>query len=1135
MILFLFVSLVGVVCASEDSATNNITLTDTGDSISQSTSSDSAMDKLQSSNDNELLAADHDLSGSTLAEIQTYLNNGSVVEGDTLYLGTGTWGSGTWGPWDANQVVNVNIPNITISGGTSTNPSGFAAISAGSKIFSLNAPGITLKNIQFTTQQNPCLAVNINSDDCTVSNCVFDHCYNQNGGAIHSTSDSSNAKIENCNFTNNEAIWGGSGGAMHLEGSSTEITGCNFDGNTAQNYGAIHSTGTLIITDSNFDSNTASGSSGAIHSTGTLEIAGCNFDSNTAGSYGAIHSTGTLIIIDSNFDGNTAPDNGAIRSTGTAEIRNSNFTNNKGSNANGGAVYIGGENSVVDNCNFVANEATAAHLSGGAIAMVGSGSSITNSNFERNKAGLGGAVYIESSDISIENCNFNENEANTGGAINVYNDRTTMTNCNFTSNTATESGGAIYIADSCYDASMSYCNFTDNNAPTGKAIYADGSGNGTVSNCELGGVDDLSVVSGYPVLTFTLATDYSNIVVGNIEGASGEEGSKVPLPNEEIQLEIRNSNGDLVDTVTDVTDNNGQITYDYSHLPKDSYTYTATYLDGKTKEGTFGIVNVEGDAFSDIQRAIDNAEAGSILMLKDITYLNDISDEMVINKPISIIGVDGTVLDAEGKSGIFTINNVDGVTLQGITFINGDNTEYGGAIDVVGSTNGVVDNCTFINNTAEIGGGAVRVNNDAAGWNFYNSTFINNTALSTLGDGRGVPNGGGAIWSCVQEVSVYGSSFINNSGSYGGALRGSFNTYDSELINNTAFNGNGGGIDVTIDDIVSPRPSLRYINTTFIGNTAKGDRADERAQGGALHMYHIEHVDIVDCECYNNTADRGGAVDLFIIATVSVENSTFENNTAISEGGGFFINATSSPTEFRNSDISNNKAGTDGGAIYLITEGAFFDNITSNNNTAARGGSSFIRGNNAVIQNSTFCNNSAIYNGNEESGIGGGLDVLGDNCRFTNVTANNNNASLGGAAFIRGDNTLVDNCTLNSNNATLRGGGLNVAGNNCNVNNVDVSNNRAGTEGGAVYVKGNDATFVDVYSFNNTANRGGSTFVDGDNADVHNCTLVGNNAYNSSATGKCPTTTLTEKVEQSTSKVVILTSTTSIQSTTPLN
>ncbi|WP_407393665.1 beta strand repeat-containing protein, partial [Methanobrevibacter sp.] len=1033
LILFLFVSLVGVVNASQDPTMNNMTLTTMSDDISGSLSGESAMDNLQISNDNEILATDHDFSGSTLAEIQDYLNSGNVQAGDTIYLGNKTIDSTGWNNWDNDIVVDVTIPNLKISGGSSTNPNSYSTISSANKIFRLSASGITLTNIEFTnTREGPLCAVDIQSSDCTISNCAFDHCNNQYGGAIHSSTSSSNTKIENCNFTNNQAVWGGSGGAMYLEGSNTEITGCNFDSNTAQNYGAIYS-------------------------------------------------------------------------TGTTEIRNSNFTNNKGSNADGGAVYIGGENSVVDNCNFVANEATAGHLFGGAIAIAGTGSSIINSNFERNKAGHGGAVYIESSGINVENCNFTENEASTGGAISVYQDDATITNCDFTSNTATESGGAIYIADDCHNADMSYCNFTDNNAATGKAIYADGSADGKVSNCELGGVNDLSVNAGYPVLTFTLATDYSNIVVGNIEGASGGEGSKVPLPNEDITLEIRDSHGGLVTTVTDVTDSNGQITYDYSALPKDTYTYTATYLDGKTKVGTFGIVNVEGDAFSDIQEAIDNADAGAILMLKNITYLNDISDEMVINKPISIIGVDGTVLNAEGKSGIFTITNVDGVNLQGITLINGNNTDYGGAIDIVGGTNGAINNCTFINNTANIGGGAVRVNNDAAGWNFYNSTFINNTALSTLDDGsgigRGVPNGGGAIWSCVQEVSVYNSSFINNSGSYGGALRGSFNTYDSELINNTAFNGNGGGIDVTIDDIVSPRPSLRYINTTFINNTAKGDRADERAQGGALHMYHIEHVDIVDCECYNNTADRGGAVDLYIIATVSVENSTFENNTAISEGGGFFINATSSPTEFINSDISNNKAGTDGGAIYLITEGAFFDNITSNNNTAARGGSSFIRGNNAVIQNSTFCNNSAIYNGNEESGIGGGLDVLGDNCRFTNVTANNNNASLGGAAFIRGDNTLVDNCTLNSNNATLRGGGLNVAGDNCNVNNVDVSNNRAGTDGGAVYVKGNDATFVDVYSFNNTANRGGSTFVDGDNADVHNCTLVGNNAYNSSATG----------------------------------
>ena len=363
LILFLFVSLMGVVSASQDSAMNNMTLTKTSDEMSDSLSGGSAMDKLQISKDNETLTAtDHDLSGSTLAEIQTYLNSGSVVEGDTVYLGTGTWGSGTWTPWDASNVVNVNIANIIISGGTSSNPTGLATISAGSKIFSLNAAGITLKNIQFTnTAQGPCCAVNIESSDSTISNCVFDHCNNQYGGAIHSSTSSSNTKIENCNFTNNEAIWGGSGGAMYLEGSDTEITGCNFDANTAQNYGAIYS-------------------------------------------------------------------------TGTTEIRNSDFTNNKGSNANGGAVYISGENSVIDNCNFIDNVADANHLFGGAIAIAGTGSSISNSNFERNKAGHGGAVYIESSGINVENCNFTENEASTGGAITVYHDDATITNCDFTSN-----------------------------------------------------------------------------------------------------------------------------------------------------------------------------------------------------------------------------------------------------------------------------------------------------------------------------------------------------------------------------------------------------------------------------------------------------------------------------------------------------------------------------------------------------------------------------------------------------------------------------------------------------------------------------------------------------------------------------
>ncbi|MBE6498100.1 MAG: hypothetical protein E7Z81_07485 [Methanobrevibacter sp.] len=1020
LILFLLVSLVGVVSASQDSAMNN--------TISMTTGGDGTLLELQSIN-NDKLSATHDLSGSTVQDIRNLFDSGTVQEGDTIYLGNQSISS-SWSEWDANQVINVNVANVIISGGTSDNPDGFSTIDANSaKVFNFNAAGITLNNVKIINAhggQGPGSAINIGASDCTVNNCVFDNCEVAQGGAIYASATASNTKITDCNFTNNKARWGGSGGAIYFAGSDNEIDGCNFEKNSAE------------------------------------------------GSYGAVYSAGNLAIANSNFNQNSASNYGAVYSGGTITARNSNFTSNKATRSNGGAVYAGGDNSLIDNCNFIGNEVTAGYAFGGAVEIDGSDSTITNSNFEQNSAGHGGAVNIEASGVAIENCNFTDNSAATGGAISVYHDDATITNCDFTDNSATSQGGAIYIADDCHNAQMTDSNFVDNNAITGKAIYADGSGDGKVTNCDLGGVTDLSVSGGYPKLTFTLSIDYSNIVVGNIDGASGGNGSKVPLPDEEIQVEIRNSNGDLVDTVSGVTDSNGQITYDYSHLPKDTYTYTATYLGGKTKEGTFGIIEVEGNGFSDIQRAINNAQPGDIIFLKNITYLNDIDRTMVIDKTISIIGTDGTVLDAEKESRIFTINGgVNNVVLDHINFINGNvaegdggaiyvgvnsnnfnvlNSNFtnnhadgaggdGGAIYVAGgSNNGVISNVSFTNNTADIGGGAVKIQNGNE-WNVYNSTFINNTAYGNGEDaGRGIENGGGAIWSCYGEVEIHNSTFTANKGTYGGALRGPFITEDSEFYDNVATNGNGGAIDVTIDTSYVQPPVLRYVNTTFVNNTAKGDRGDERAQGGAVHMYSIDHVEILDSEFYNNTADRGGAIDLYIINTVNVDNSVIENNTATSEGGGLYINTTDTPSTFTNSEISNNHAGTEGGAICLVANGAVFENVTSVNNTAAKGGSAYIEGNDTLVQNCTFNNNKAILTEQENSGVGGALDIVGNDCHLFNVTSDNNIAYRGGAAFIRGNNILVMDSSFDNNNATLRGGGLNIAGDGCQIINVNVSN-----------------------------------------------------------------------------------------------
>ena len=45
-----------------------------------------------------------------------------------------------------------------------------------------------------------------------------------------------------------------------------------------------------------------------------------------------------------------------------------------------------------------------------------------------------------------------------------------------------------------------------------------------------------------------------------------------------------------------------------------------------------------------------------------------------------------------------------------------------------------------------------------------------------------------------------------------------------------------------------------------------------------------------------------------------------------------------------NVSVSNNHASEEGGAVYVVGDNAFFDNVNSTNNTAMYGGSSYVAG-----------------------------------------------------------------------------------------------------------------------------------------------------------------------------------------------
>ncbi|WP_407422302.1 hypothetical protein [Methanobrevibacter sp.] len=80
---------------------------------------------------------------------------------------------------------------------------------------------------------------------------------------------------------------------------------------------------------------------------------------------------------------------------------------------------------------------------------------------------------IDTSFITQYNCNFTDNEAYHGGAV-YFSSNGEVRNCNFTNNKATGEysyGGAVYFWD---QGTVTNCNFADNSAYNGGAIFSMG-------------------------------------------------------------------------------------------------------------------------------------------------------------------------------------------------------------------------------------------------------------------------------------------------------------------------------------------------------------------------------------------------------------------------------------------------------------------------------------------------------------------------------------------------------------------------------------------------------------------------------------------------------------------------------------
>ncbi len=341
------------------------------------------------------------------------------------------------------------------------------------------------------------------------------------------------------------------------------------------------------------------------------------------------------------------------------------------------------------------------------------------------------------------------------------------------------------------------------------------------------------------------------------------------------------------------------------------------------------------------------------------------SNELVINQHTEINGNNNAIFDGQSTRRLLRSANHLKITLRNLTIRNGRTADQGAGINVGFWNTLSISNLRFENNQATKdsaacdGGGAIFIGGGSSA-TIDRSVFINNHA-----------NNGGAINSLRTNLVVSNSSFEQN-----GAMH-------TAAINQHGDCGGGGAI--YIDGTRMPADGgpdgITLLNNSYTSNTSNN-------HGGAIFigLYSNETATIERSSFTNNSvtyatsadwSGTGGAIWYgFAAGGVSnerllINNSTFEDNQAIGQGGGLWVDA---PTTIRNTtfyanDATDPRSYPDGeewrkgnGGALAVNNAAAVDitNATFANNHAGFNGGA-IAGQTITIRNTLFFNNSTDW------------------------------------------------------------------------------------------------------------------------------------------------------------------------------
>ena len=763
-----------------------------------------------------------------------------------------------------------------------------------------------------------------------------------------------------------------------------------------------------------------------------------------------------------------------IQNAGQTNVLLKDLTIEDNTGKQGGGVHIeNSQNVTIEGCTIQGNKTTevgnsdtaqghtASTGAGGGVYISNSGVTIKDSTIKNNTGTRGGGVYVEKgSTVEVKNSNIDNNIATEipsdsptsnnglGGGIYSYDSTLTVTGGTISGN---EAKGSVALIRYNENGELSYS----------------GLGNGGGGICAVGKESDVTL-DGVTV-TGNKATSNNSAHLGAGGGIEAQGGSLTVKNSTISNNEARGNGGGIHSAEGNVLD-----------------------VSDSTVQGNKG--NNGGGIH--MGQAIDASKTPSKATITDTKILNNTA-------------FGGSPSSGEG-GGVYVGTRAD-ATLKGCTVANNKSVSTGGGIAAKLSTV-TLDDTTVENNQTVNGGGLFHQGLAVPGsLTLQNGSIIQNNTASSMG-------GGLFLWGNVglksENSEISGNKALYGAGIAASQYTANFASPKLELVD-TKVNNNGDASTVMGGGIYAASGvTVTSKNTKFLGNTAN--------TAGGILLYLNSSADLDNSEVSGNKATgNGGGVCVYDATcsltasngtvfrensgyrgggifssggTVTVEDSTFEKNTATDDGGAIAATQNSSLT-VRNSKVLENKAADTAGGILAEKSTLEVTDSIVDGNRASVGGGLYIADIDApgetkedkpehTITRTEITNNTA-----DGQGIGGGIYLGAQKLTITDskLTGNNtiskNGQTQGGAivAYSPGDFTL-DNTLIQGNTADV-GGGIHVLSTKLRdshiilCNNTRITGNVANLFGGGIFLDNlNNPAVLELVNAsvdNNTANVAG--------------------------------------------------------------